>query len=209
MYVLILAVFSIFHQAYANATNISEKRLYCDSYSNYVWCLPRSYIAEEDPFQYADLVPEKPLPWYYDFTFIVKGISKINDISQTVSISMYFGVKWFEPRLKINETANAWNEEKMGPNDEVHISPQNLKHLWYPELEIYGLERFRRYTVLKEMSGIQLKKDRTIYYELRVEVTISCKMDFDNYPLDQHVCLFQVGSYYGSDKTTTTSAGTL
>ena len=28
----------------------------------------------------------------------------------------------------------------------------------------------------------------------RVRVTISCKMNFDDYPLDDHVCQFQVGS---------------
>ena len=52
-------------------------------------------------------------------------------------------------------------------------------------------------------------KNKTINYELgwaeirgfmylieifRVRVTISCKMNFDDYPLDDHVCQFQVGS---------------
>ena len=185
----------------SDATCKHDKKVHCDSNSNYVWCLPQDYNTEEDPFQYARLVPEKPLPWEYDFTFRVKDISKIKDKSQLVSISMYFGVGWYEPRLNINETAKAWSEVKMGPTDQVNISPLNLKYLWYPELEIYGLENFRRYTVLKEMSGVRIKKDRTIHYELRVEVTISCIMNFDNYPLDHHRCLFQIGSYYGSNKT--------
>ena len=38
--------------------------------------------------------------------------------------------------------------------------------MWYPELEIYGLERFGRQRVLKEMSGVRIKKDKTIHYEL-------------------------------------------
>jgi len=44
-------------------------------------------------------------------------------------------------------------------------------------------------------------KNKTINYELGVRVTISCKMMFDDYPLDAHKCLFQVGSYYDTIDT--------
>lgn len=36
---------------------------------------------------------------------------------QTVSISMYFGVSWLDPRLRINTTAAEWKEAKTGPKD--------------------------------------------------------------------------------------------
>ena len=36
---------------------------------------------------------------------------------QTVSISMYFGVSWLDPRLRINSTAPEWKEAKTGPKD--------------------------------------------------------------------------------------------
>ena len=36
---------------------------------------------------------------------------------QTMSISMYFGVSWLDPRLQINETAAEWTEVKTGPKD--------------------------------------------------------------------------------------------
>ena len=48
----------------------------------------------------------------------------------------------------------------------MNESPENLKHLWYPELEIYGLETFGRQRVLKEMSGVRIMKNKTINYEL-------------------------------------------
>ena len=49
---------------------------------------------------------------------------------------------------------------------QVNVSPESLRFLWYPELEIYGLERFGRQRVLKEMSGIRIRKNKTIHYEL-------------------------------------------
>ena len=102
-------------------------------------------------------------------------------------------------------------------SQQVNESPENLKYLWYPELEIYGLETFGRQRVLKEMSGVRVMKNKTINYELKwgidiwfmwravdstvdinnifsVHITISCQMNFDDYPLDAHACQFQVGS---------------
>ena len=97
-------------------------------------------------------------------------------------IHMYFAVKWKEPRLVINMTAVEWDEDRTGPKDvsekiggvihiltfmqEVNESPETLKYLWYPELEIYGLETFGRQRVLKEMSGVRMGKNKTINYEL-------------------------------------------
>ncbi len=49
---------------------------------------------------------------------------------------------------------------------EVNVSPESLRYMWYPELEIYGLERFGRQRVLKEMSGVRIRKNKTIHYEL-------------------------------------------
>ena len=36
---------------------------------------------------------------------------------QTLSISMYFGVSWLDPRLVINDTAEEWKEVKTGPKN--------------------------------------------------------------------------------------------
>jgi len=189
---------------HSTMSSLDAKRIeddtYCNPNASYVWCLPRDYNREKHPFTFSALI-NKPLPWNYDFKFVVEEISNINDKAQTMSISMYFGVSWLDPRLKINETATEWREVKTGPKDEVNVSPESLKYIWYPELEIYGLEKFGRQRVLKEMSGVRIRRNRTIHYELGVRITISCRMMFDDYPLDAHTCQFQVGSYYDTNKT--------
>jgi len=119
---------------------------------------------------------------------------------------MYFAVSWMEPRLQINQTASEWSEAITGPKNQVNESPETLKYIWYPELEIYGLDTFGRQRVLKEMSGVRINKNKTITYELGVRITISCRMNFDDYPLDAHTCHFQVGSYYDSHETVTCSS---
>merc|ERR1712008_201932 len=184
------------HESYS----LLEDDTYCNDNVSYVWCLPRDYNREKHPFSFS-FMTTKPLPWNYDFKFVVEEISNINDKAQTMSISMYFGVSWLDPRIKINDTATEWRAEKTGPKDEVNVSPESLKYIWYPELEIYGLEKFGRQRVLKEMSGVRIRRNKTIHYELGVRITISCRMMFDDYPLDAHTCQFQVGSYYDTNKT--------
>lgn len=189
---------------HSSMSSLDAKRIEDDTYCNpnvsYVWCLPRDYNREKHPFTFS-FMTTKPLPWNYDFKFVVEEISNINDKAQTMSISMYFGVSWLDPRIKINDTATEWREVKTGPKDEVNVSPESLKYIWYPELEIYGLEKFGRQRVLKEMSGVRIRRNKTIHYELGVRITISCRMMFDDYPLDAHTCQFQVGSYYDTNKT--------
>ncbi len=115
---------------------------------------------------------------------MIEEISNINDKAQSMMVHMYFAVMWKEPRLVINESAVEWDEDRTGPKDvsepglsqsplysihfsqEVNESPETLKYLWYPELEIYGLETFGRQRVLKEMSGVRMGKNKTINYEL-------------------------------------------
>ena len=38
-----------------------------------------------------------------------------------MSISMYFGVSWLDPRLNINDSATEWTEVKTGPKDVSYI----------------------------------------------------------------------------------------
>jgi len=174
----------------------------CKFNTPHVWCLPVDYNQEKHPFTYFYMV-NKTLPWDYEFRFVIEEISNINDKAQTMSVSMYFAVSWLEPRLQINQSAPEWSEDRTGPQDQVNESPESLKYIWYPELEIYGLELFGRQRVLKEMSGVRIRKNKTINYELGVRITISCRMNFDDYPLDAHTCQFQVGSYYDTYETVT------
>lgn len=177
----------------------------CKPNVSYIWCLPSDYNQEKHPFTFHHL-QNKSLPWDYDFRFVIEEISNINDKEQSMTINMYFAVSWLEPRLVINESAVEWDEDRTGPKNQVNESPETLKYVWYPELEIYGLETFGRQRVLKEMSGVRLRKNKTINYELGVRITFSCRMNFDDYPLDDHICQFQVGSYYDTHETVTCSA---
>jgi len=131
-----------------------------------------------------------------NFKFSIREISEVKDSDQTLTIPMYFTVEWEENRLIIDEDHRSWSDDSTGPKNENTEEAETLKHLWKPNLEIYGLEDFRTHKILGEMAGLRITKSKFIKYDTKVTVEISCQMDFTQYPFDQHVCTFQVGSYF-------------
>lgn len=184
-----------------DAHSLNERNVcHPERFLRHAWCLPNDYTKADEPFQNLDGL-NKTLPWNYDFNFIIREFVQISGKKRTVTFSMYFTTAWEEPRLQINENSTAWNDSRMGPEDQVNISPKHITTLWNPMLEIYGLEEITRYNVLGEMSGLRIGRNKTVFYELLVSITISCKMHFISYPFDVNFCHFQVGSYYGTNET--------
>ena len=173
----------------------------CNTNENMPWCIPDDYQKYVEPWNYHE-ENNLSLPWKYEFTFDIFDIQEINDRKQTVTIMMYFRLKWMEPRLKIDPAAPGWNNPSFG----ISVSPYLLRYLWYPDIEIYGLESFGSKRVLKEMADIQIFNNSFIKYNARVDTTISCHLNFENYPMDTQYCPFQIGSYYATDDLVTCSS---
>ena len=158
------------------------------------WCIPEDFNPEVEPWKLVS-----NLPWKYQFTFDILDIQEVDDRKQTITIMMYLRIKWFEPRLVIEENNTDWTQPGVGLSN----SPDLLKYMWNPDLEIYGIEKFGSKTILKEMADIQIFKDKHVNYNARVDTTISCQMNFDSYPMDTHHCPFRISSYYGTDNMVT------
>ena len=48
-----------------------------------------------------------------------------------MSISMYFGVSWLDPRIQINRTASEWTEVKTGPKDVSRLFTKIISNCWF------------------------------------------------------------------------------
>ena len=164
------------------------------------WCIPDEYDKEIEPWKYRSLT-NSSFPWNYHFKFHIYDIQEVDDQKQTISLNMYFRIKWMEPRLVINVEAEDWNDLESSFKNEINVAPEFLKYLWYPDLEILGVESFSTTNILKKMASLQIYKDRSIKFNARVDTRISCRMTFDRFPFDLHDCPFQISSYYGTKDT--------
>ena len=119
---------------------------------------------------------------------------QVNDKEFSVTLTMYFNVRWAEPRLIPNNTVE---EESWTP-----IDLQFLPKMWVPNIFIYDLRSFSTLNVLKKLAGVWIVRtpingtnvQQDVYYSQATAVTFLCPMRFDLYPLDAHVCRFRIGS---------------
>ena len=81
---------------------------------------------------------------------------------QTISIVMYFRIKWMEPRLEINFYSKDWNETDFSDGG-ISYPVMILDKFWYPDLEIEGIKIFKTQTLLKEMSNAQVYSIQSSY----------------------------------------------
>ena len=104
------------------------------------WCIPTTLDTEIEPWKFKDK-DNLSLPWNYHYTFNILEVEEINDKMQTISIVMYFRIKWMEPRLEINHHSEDWADGGLSYPATI------LDKLWYPDLEIDGIERFKTQTL--------------------------------------------------------------
>ena len=120
----------------------------CKEKQPYVWCIPLDYKREVAPWEYRDLT-NSAMPWNYYFDFYILDVHEINEHSQTLKISMYFELKWHEPRPRANESANAW-----GYKDYVSTSVLNSQYFWHPDIDVYGVQKSADQLFKEELYGI-------------------------------------------------------
>ncbi|TRY74852.1 hypothetical protein TCAL_00535 [Tigriopus californicus] len=152
-----------------------------------IWCLPKTYTMERPPFVGKTSLHQKLM---LRFNFDIREVSEVNDGSQTIAIPMYFSVAWNEDRLWVNDSHPAWQENMTGPEQTMTEDPKLLMtEFWVPDIEIYGLEYFGSKSVLKGMSGLRIKKNKTVDYNTNSSIifsdyytkdVVTCESTFDN-----------------------------
>ena len=167
------------------------------------WNIPSDYDSDQEPWHFRHLT-NSTIPWNYHFVFSIFEIQEIDDKKRTILLNMYFIIYWLEPRIEINSTAMDWTDKSNGNMSFIPLS--QMDRFWYPDLEIYGMKTYDAKNALKDMASFKVNKTKWLRYSSRVDITLSCHMNFDRYPLDSHDCPFRVGSYYSSIGTVNCSS---
>jgi len=166
------------------------------------WCLPKNYDKKKPPFLFDDEGQQMNI----HYRFSIREVSEVIDSEQTLEIPMYFTVAWTDDRIKVDQTHRAWKKAMTGPVNESTEDAETLKLFWKPNLEIYGLQEFKKHNILNEMAGLRVSRSKVITFDIKVTIVISCQMDFNDYPFDDHTCFFQVGSYFYDKHSVTCSS---
>eukprot|EP00093_Oithona_nana_P012399 12399.XXX_323856_316976_1 [CDS] Oithona nana genome sequencing. len=152
-------------------------------FSKSPFCFPDDYNM--------DIVPASDGPLHVNVDIFVFEVSKIDDISLSMTFELYFDMTWTESRLIINESSPEWE----AGGGTVMGSINFIKSMWLPDIQIQNLKNFQLRSIVTDVAGLIIFKDKKVLYTVATEAIISCPMKFSAYPLDHQECKFQVGCY--------------
>ena len=116
-------------------------------------------------------------------------ILKVDDFECTIKLSLWFYLTWSEPRLILPSILPPY----------VWLDNSFWEKLWKPDVYFFNLkEIIMKHAFFHESDSFFLinsnNLDTKVRYSGEFELIIYCKMAFDTYPLDQHVCDLKLGS---------------
>ena len=134
-----------------------------------------------------DLIPPVNESLHIHVETYIFEVSKIDDISLTMTFELYMDLMWEESRIIINETSPGW-----GPSGTFMGSTNFVPQMWLPDIQIYMCKQFRKRQIVTDVAGLIIFKNRKVLYTVSTEVIIACPMKFAAYPLDHQTCKFLV-----------------
>ena len=161
------------------------------------WCLPQDYDQEKEPWKFRNVI-NMSMPWFYYLHYKVFDLREVDDTQQTVALDLNFKIKWYEPRIEINFTDAILKEQvtRIDKEDHINLPLKTFRDFWIPDSEIYSIKKYRSVNILTPTATFRVNKNKLMRYVARVNVILSCKMDFENYPFDSQNCSFRQGSFY-------------
>ena len=133
-----------------NESGNDEKLRICEDHKTCFgqYCLPKDYDRSVLPWTISkDNETNSPVDVNLDFDV---RIFEVNDQKFTISFTMYFGVKWYEPRL-VKKNDSKTNNASMD-----RVSLEMLQHLWIPNIYVLNLKSFKTLDIFSEFAGIYL-----------------------------------------------------
>ena len=106
--------------------------------------------------------------WHYHHSIFNFQVSKIDDISLTMTFELYMDLMWEESRLIINETSPYW-----GPDGSFMGSTNFVPKMWLPDIQIYMCKQFRKRQIVTDVAGLIIFKNRKVLYTVSTEVRIT------------------------------------
>lgn len=116
----------------------------------------------------------------------VLSIDSINEQSMDYSLNIYLRQRWMDPRLQfINHSRSAWLE----------LDTKIMQKVWVPDTFFRNEKKGAFHDVTVPNRLMHLYRNGTIYYSMRLSVTLSCHMGLQKYPLDSQKCPILIASY--------------
>ena len=125
-------------------------------------------------------------------------ILSVDENQNTITLKLNLEIVWNEPRVTLLPNVTKEEMEHIIVNGYV-LPKEFTDHLWSPNTYIYNVQNIKKYNYkfihnFENHWYWQDNNENWMSYETEVEIIILCKMIFNDYPIDEQVCYFLLGS---------------
>ena len=166
-----------------------------DSHSTIANNLPFCVIQGYDKSVFKDDKNDESGPLNVSIVVVISEVMEINDHEKTVKLEAVLSLSWIDSRLQLNENSSKW--EELDDYKLTYLPLEWLDWIWKPDIDIPNIKDFNIKGIFKDHSWVTLHGDKRIWYEIPVEITLTCPLfAYHDYPFDVQTCHLWIGSYW-------------
>ncbi|XP_070393981.1 glycine receptor subunit alpha-3-like [Dermacentor albipictus] len=110
----------------------------------------------------------------------VNSFGPLDNSNMDYTVNLYLRESWFDPRLSLL---------RHGVNETFVINGGDIAgQLWKPDLIFVNVKAARVQEITVPTSLVSIFPDGRVLYSLRLNLRLSCPMDFQLYPFDTQKC---------------------
>ncbi|KAJ8298416.1 hypothetical protein KUTeg_024947 [Tegillarca granosa] len=116
----------------------------------------------------------------------ILSIDSLNEASMDFSVDIFLRQQWVDPRLQFhNKSTIPWLE----------LDQKLIDKVWIPDTYFSNEKKATFHQVTVPNRLLHLYKNGTVFYSIRISMTLSCYMKLEKYPLDSQECPLILESY--------------
>ena len=153
-------------------------------------CLQKRYKYQ---MQWPDNSEIRPQDFKTELLIEISNFQVIQIDTHTITVSMTMKTEWWEYRLEVDATA--------GPSDSsqiIYLSEEDHKEIWSPKIVIgsnmVSEKRNRVEFGFKKNFKSSYPFQNVATMKFYLSTTVTCDMDFQEFPFDKHFCEIEVSS---------------
>ena len=157
--------------------------------------LPFCVIQGYDKSVFKDDKNDESEPLNVNIAVVIEEVMEIKDHEKTVKLEAVLSLSWIDSRLQLNENSPKW--EGGDGYKWTHLPLEWLDWIWKPDIHISNIKGLNVGGIFKSQSWAELYGDKRIWYEIPVEITLTCPLfAYHYYPFDVQTCDLWIGSFW-------------
>ncbi|XP_070553903.1 gamma-aminobutyric acid receptor subunit alpha-2-like [Ptychodera flava] len=111
------------------------------------------------------------------------SIGPIVEVNMEYHLDVFFRQRWNDPRLAYDD-----------PFTILSLNTVMLESIWYPDTYFHNGKKSYGHNITTPNRLFRIAPNGDVLYTQRLTIIAECKMNFENYPMDQQICPLFFGS---------------